>query len=44
MDTLGKEERRWMKMIMVEVTTCIGMAMSMHNGRVPWTSEGKDGV
>ena len=34
MDMLGKGEGRRLAMSMVEVATCHGMAMSMHNGRV----------
>ena len=41
---LGKGEGHRLAMGMVEVATCHGMAMSMHNGRVPWIRECSDGV
>ena len=42
LDTLGKGGGRQLTMGMVEVTTCRGMALSMHHGRVP-SSKGVQG-
>ena len=36
LDTVDRGEGRWLIMDMVGVSTCHGMAMSMHKGRVQW--------